>query len=389
MDKLVTISNVKENVLEFDVEVEGVDTTDMAVRFIIEASGMELGFDSKKGKKTKWSVDIPALAILEKTTYPFHIDIIVDGYYFEPLRGSVNVVGSHEIYTSTPENITLSPAKPKLEDIIKSTKSEENPPKEEDVKTPKVPLVKPNRKFKMQPIKVKDGKELFKTLTNVPKVERKTDNKLDDQILNLLKTAKDSKNIDIAVEKKEEPKKKADDKLKKDAAVLNILKNTKPAEKKEDAGTKIVDKKSDEIKKSKEEPNKNESPKKVDEKDDDEKKSEKRAAAKSVAEKIIHSVTGLGGRDNDVMLHEKSNDDKIKNIIKEEAGISKKDEPYKKTEVREASAIKKITKDKKFISVDESREQRIKNILNENKIVDESKTTTTITELKKKDSTSD
>jgi len=65
------------------------------------------------------------------------------------------------------------------------------------------------------------------------------------------------------------------------------------------------------------------------------------------------------------MLQEKSNDDKFKDIIKEDATTIKKADSYKKAEVREAGTIKKITKDKKVVSVDESREQNIKDILKE------------------------
>jgi len=323
MDNLITISNTKANILEFDVEINGVDTADMAVRFIIEASSMELGFDSKKGDKTKWSVEIPALAILEKTSYPFHIDIIVDGYYFEPLCGSVNVVGEHTVYASKPENITLSPGKPKLEDIIKTTKGKEIPPKTETIKPEKIPLNKPESTFKMQPVKVKDGKELFNDLMSVPKVERKTNDKLDDQILNIMKKAKEDK-VAVTNAAKEEPKKEAKNEIKK---------------------PKKESKKSEPVKKAKE------------------KTEDKKTATKSIAEKIIETVTGLGGNKEVDVIKEKSNDDKIKDIIKEETIAARNNTPYKKAEIKEAGAIKKITNDKKIISFDESKEQNIKDIL--------------------------
>lgn len=111
MDNMVTISNVKSNVLEFNADIEGVDTSDMSVQFIINANGMNLGFDAKHLSGSTWEVSIPPLSMLEKTAYPFKMDVTSDGYYFEPLQGTVNVVGSHDIYVSTPSNQKLEPAK--------------------------------------------------------------------------------------------------------------------------------------------------------------------------------------------------------------------------------------------------------------------------------------
>jgi hypothetical protein len=102
MNNIVTISNVKENVLEFNADIEGLNTDDMAVKFIIEADGMDIGFDAVHQNGSKWEVKIPPLSILERTAYNFKMDVISEGYFFEPLAGTVNVVGSHDIYISTP-----------------------------------------------------------------------------------------------------------------------------------------------------------------------------------------------------------------------------------------------------------------------------------------------
>jgi len=394
MDNLVTISNKKDNVLEFDVDVQGIDTNDMTVRFIIEASGMELGFDSKKQSERKWSVEIPALSMLDTTAYPFHIDIIVDGYYFEPLRGSVNVVGTHEVYASKPENVTLSPGKPKLDDIIKSSKVSKEPLKDEEVKTQEIPVVKPNRKFIMQPLKVKDGKELFKTLTDIPKPERKTDDKLDDEILGIFKKAKEEKKVKPTEPKKEETKTVAEKPTivapkATDENSVESKEDEKKIETKETKKVKETAKSDKESKKDtenkKEEKPESETKKKVAMESID-KKPDENSDAKSVAEKILHAVTGLGGKKESTVV-EKSNDDKIKDIIKEKVAPSKKHEPYKKAELKEAGAIKKITKDKKFVEVDESKEQNIKNVLKESNSANEEKRTVTTKPFKKKDVT--
>ena len=98
MENIVTISNIKENVLEFDLDIKGIDTDDISVSFVIETDNMELGFDAKNEKDNKWIVKIPALAFLKTTIYPFHINVVVDGYHFTPLTGSLNVIGTQEIY---------------------------------------------------------------------------------------------------------------------------------------------------------------------------------------------------------------------------------------------------------------------------------------------------
>lgn len=111
MDSMITISNVKENVLEFNVEIKGVDTSDMSVHFIIQANSMDIGFNATHLSGDKWEVVIPPLPMLERTAYPFRMQVDCDGYHFEPLQGTINVVGSHDIYVSTPSHQTIAPKK--------------------------------------------------------------------------------------------------------------------------------------------------------------------------------------------------------------------------------------------------------------------------------------
>jgi hypothetical protein len=412
MDNLVTISKAKDNVLEFDVEITGIDTAEMSVQFVIEADGLKLGFDSEKMTEKKWSVKIPALAMLDTTAYPFHIDVMVDGYYFEPLRGSVNVVGTHSVYTSAPENITLAPGHPKAKkvaDIVNASKVKEEPPKEEKVKTPEVPVVKPDRKFVMQPLKVKDGKELFKTLTDTPKPDRKTDDKLDDEILGIFKKAKaerlvkPAKTKEEVVPKKEtenkkevkpveKPKKAVEEKpvepkkeVKAKAEVKNDEQDTKTKETKKTETKSKTDKESKKDTKPKQESKPVEKPKKAKKKVV--KESTKDVDAKAVAENILHEVTGMGGKKDEKVLEAKSNTDKVKDIIEEEVVEAKKSAPEEKSKPKKAGVIKKLTKDKKIISVDESKEQSIKDILKEEDGSDEETRTVTTKPFNKKDVT--
>lgn len=102
MENVIQISNVKPNTFEFDAQVQGLETNDMSVRFVIEAEGMEFAFPAVHQNGTKWEVNIPPLDVLKRTAYNFHIDLVTEGYHFEPLRGVVNVVGSPDIYVSKP-----------------------------------------------------------------------------------------------------------------------------------------------------------------------------------------------------------------------------------------------------------------------------------------------
>ena len=128
MDNVVTITNTKENILDFQIDINGVNPDDMKVRFVVETNLAEFGFVAVKEDK-KWVVTIPPLPILEKTAHNFRIDVIVDGYYFEAMRGMLNVTGSVDLYTTTPKNITAVP--------IQTDPSQQ----EEPVITPNTPLI--------------------------------------------------------------------------------------------------------------------------------------------------------------------------------------------------------------------------------------------------------
>lgn len=130
MDNIISINHTKENIIEFDLTMEGVETKDVEVKMMVETKGMELGFKAKNKEKDTWVVKLPKLPILERTAYKFYIEVHADGYYFMPFKGTLNVVGSAEVYSSEPKNVSL-----------KSEKSEDDksePKKSEDKKDKKV-----------------------------------------------------------------------------------------------------------------------------------------------------------------------------------------------------------------------------------------------------------
>jgi hypothetical protein len=122
MENVVSINHTKENIIEFDISIEGIETKDISVRFIIDAKNMNIGFDAKKKKGDTWTVKIPAITVLEKTAYNFKIEVIADGYYFQPMDGVINVVGSAELYSTVPKNITIEPKNKKEDKKDKKTK---------------------------------------------------------------------------------------------------------------------------------------------------------------------------------------------------------------------------------------------------------------------------
>lgn len=138
MDNVVSINHTKENTLEFDITSEGVETKDISVRLVVKAKGMDLSFEAKKKEKDTWMVKLPKLPMLDKTTYNMKIEVVADGYYFEPLKGKLNVVGSAELYSTEPKNVTLSP------DDKKGTTKEKKEVKEH--RTPSSPYTKNSEK---------------------------------------------------------------------------------------------------------------------------------------------------------------------------------------------------------------------------------------------------
>lgn len=108
---VVTITNVKDNTLEFNLSIEGIGAADPTVRFVIKTENVNLTFIATQIEKTTWGVTIPALSFLKRTAYDYVIEVILDGYYFEALKGTIDVIGTHELYTTTPVNKSLEPIK--------------------------------------------------------------------------------------------------------------------------------------------------------------------------------------------------------------------------------------------------------------------------------------
>lgn len=100
MENVVSIVNTRTNPLEFDITIQGVDTADTIAKFVIETSGVHFVFPCRHLQGDKWACDVPPLPQIEQVSYPFHIEVVVDGYYFEPYRGTLNVTAEPLVKTS-------------------------------------------------------------------------------------------------------------------------------------------------------------------------------------------------------------------------------------------------------------------------------------------------
>lgn len=107
MEKNINITNTKENILEMDIEIEGITSTDKKCFFVIKTKEVNFSFKCDNTSGNKWIVTIPKMPQIEDTMYNFYIYMVVDGYYFEPYNGTINVVKSNEIYVKDISNKTF------------------------------------------------------------------------------------------------------------------------------------------------------------------------------------------------------------------------------------------------------------------------------------------
>ena len=129
------INNLKENDFEFELITEGLETDDIKATFVIESKGVQLGFPCSKNANGKWIAKVPPLPMLERTAYPFHLQIVAEGYHFRPMKGTLNVVGSTELYVQNAKTTIESPIPSEKKQTIK-----------ESVKVPKASTTKRHEK---------------------------------------------------------------------------------------------------------------------------------------------------------------------------------------------------------------------------------------------------
>ena len=128
MDNIISIVKNRENELEFDMEIAGAKQQGTQARFVIEATPVHYSFSCQNpGEGAKWSVIIPPLPNLESVAYPFRLEVIIDGYYFEPFRGTVQITAEPTVSPSSAH--VAHPPQP----VVKMASVSNHEEEEEDV----------------------------------------------------------------------------------------------------------------------------------------------------------------------------------------------------------------------------------------------------------------
>lgn len=149
----VVISNIKENILEFDAEVRGIKDPKMSVNFVIKTDMVNLSFQAKRGDGNTWSVVVPPLKMLEVgDTHPYMITVDVEGYHFEPMTGEVQIVSEIKPRVSKP-----------------SVKKEE-----------KKVAPKPEEKKEVKPVATEEEEKKVEVKTEEPKEEKAEEKKVEE-----------------------------------------------------------------------------------------------------------------------------------------------------------------------------------------------------------------
>jgi len=126
MSALVSITNIQDNELQFDIAVKGTAVSDMRVRFVIAYGAVSFSYVCKQGTEAaQWIVQIPKPDYIDGGSYDFRVEIITNGYYFEPYKGTVHV-SSEPSVTSTSKS---PPSKPVISNILNAAKATKKPTK--------------------------------------------------------------------------------------------------------------------------------------------------------------------------------------------------------------------------------------------------------------------
>jgi hypothetical protein len=193
MDNVINITQTKDNTIEFDVKIDGLPAGDVKVLLIMHLEKFCLSFKCEPSEDGKWRCTIPPLPFIERTAYKFNIAVIADGYYFEPFKGTLNVVNTAEIYVS----IDKTPFGPAKEAESSKKKDDERSPKAlgqgmmdivdkilgSDLPKQQKKEDKPEEKKDEKPEDKKEEKRLSLLKDIIPRKEKKEDENKDDKPL--------------------------------------------------------------------------------------------------------------------------------------------------------------------------------------------------------------
>lgn len=101
MSTVIKVNNTKETNLEFDIAIQGLmedSNPNTDVRFVVKNVNNKYNVSVKcaRNENNKWVANLPALQ-LESKSQPFQIEVIVDGYYFAPASGTLEVINEPKV----------------------------------------------------------------------------------------------------------------------------------------------------------------------------------------------------------------------------------------------------------------------------------------------------
>jgi hypothetical protein len=116
--------------LEFEVIIQGLDDKNLPmVKFVLtnEAQGCDCAYRCVRAEgKHMWVAKLPPLTHIKGTDVPFHVEVVVDGYYFEPAQGTVSFIVDPSVKFAT-----SSGPKPTVTTSFKVKQEEDKPAKKE------------------------------------------------------------------------------------------------------------------------------------------------------------------------------------------------------------------------------------------------------------------
>lgn len=141
----ININSSKPSEFDFNIHVQGIETdnpnTDTKVRFVIcnTELNMDLAFPcipADQADSTLWKVKFPQFdKLLKQSSYQFHVEVVVDGYYFEPAEGTLIFVGSPKIDINKTSKVKESVVEIKQESTPVQEQVIESPPTEKDTRS--------------------------------------------------------------------------------------------------------------------------------------------------------------------------------------------------------------------------------------------------------------
>lgn len=109
-DTIIKINPNKPSELEFEVSVQGSEDSDApVVRIVVEGSKNFLSVfpcEQVADSKSKWIARLPKLTHIEASEVNFFVEVIVDGYYFQPASGVVHMLTNPTVQLSTQKKST-------------------------------------------------------------------------------------------------------------------------------------------------------------------------------------------------------------------------------------------------------------------------------------------